>query len=39
LWTNVQNLFLPIDLPFHYQQCLHDLASISAELCYIWPLV
>jgi hypothetical protein len=26
-------------LPFHYQQYPHDLAPISAELCYAWPVV
>jgi hypothetical protein len=32
--TNVQILFLPTDLPFHYQQYNHDLAPIWVELCY-----
>jgi hypothetical protein len=30
---------LQADLPFHYQKYPHDLAPISAELCYVWPVV
>jgi hypothetical protein len=35
---DVQILFLPTDLPFHYQQYPHDLAPISVELCYVWSV-
>jgi hypothetical protein len=31
-------LFLPVDLLFHFQQYPHDLAPITVELCYIWPV-
>jgi hypothetical protein len=30
---------LPADLPLHYQQYPHDLAPISVELCYVWPIL
>jgi hypothetical protein len=36
---DVQILFLPVDLPFHYQQYPHDLAPILVELCYVWLVV
>jgi hypothetical protein len=39
LWMDVQILFLPADLPFYYQQYPHDLAPISFEFCYVWPVV
>jgi hypothetical protein len=35
---DVQILFLPIELLFHIQQYPHDLAPISVELCYVWPV-
>jgi hypothetical protein len=30
---------LPVDLLFHFQQYSLDLAPISVELCYVWPVV
>jgi hypothetical protein len=39
LWTDVQILFVLVDLLFHFQQYPHDLEFISIELCYGWPLV
>jgi hypothetical protein len=39
LWMDDQIPFLPADLAFHYQQYPYDLAPISVELCYVWPVV
>jgi hypothetical protein len=33
------DFFLPADLPFHCHQYSHDLAPMSAELCYVQPVV
>jgi hypothetical protein len=38
-WMDVQILFLPVDLLFHFQQFVHDLAPISVELGDVWPVV
>jgi hypothetical protein len=39
MWTDVQILFLPVYLPFHYPWYPHDLAPISVEPCYVRPVV
>jgi hypothetical protein len=39
LWMMFRSRSCPTDVPFHYQQCPHDVAPISVELCYAWPVV
>jgi hypothetical protein len=35
---DIHILFLPVDMLFYFQQYPHDLAPISVELCYGWPV-